>query len=443
MSGLRQATDAFRVRNYRLFWIGGLVSNTGRWFQAVAIPIVVYDLTGSAGWVGLAGFAQIFPLALMAPIGGAVADRYPRRSILFLAQILRALGAAGFIVMWFSGVRDAGAYVVMSFVSGLAAGINLPAWQAFVSELVPRDLLLSAITMNSAQFNSSRLIGPALAGVVIATWGPGWAFVINAASFSAVLISLAMIRVPKIHKPPSERMRPLREFAAAVRYARERAGIRTAIATASLIGFFGLSMQVLAVVMAKEVFERGDRGYGLMLSALGSGAVVSSPIVAIVGARFRRSQIQEWALLLYGAGIVVLAVAPAYELALVGLFLMGAAHITSASTLNTAIQMQVDEEVRAKVLSVYLMVLMTANPMGQLILAQLVEQIGPRETIAGAGGALFLVAGWLRFRGHLNGLDEETGAYEPAAAAEAHPSTPAPPKGYQSAPPVASSPSDR
>jgi len=439
---LRLAADAFRVRNYRLFWIGGLVSNTGRWFQAVAIPIVVYDLTESAGWVGLAGFAQIIPLAVMAPIGGAVADRYSRRRILVIAQVLRALGAVGFIVMWFSGVRDASAYVVMSFVSGLAAGINLPAWQAFVSELVPRELLLSAITMNSAQFNSSRLIGPALAGLVIAAWGPGWAFVVNAASFSAVLTSLALIRVPKIHTPPAERMRPLREFAAAARYARERAGIRTAIATASLIGFFGLSMQVLAVVMAKEVFDRGDQGYGLMLSALGAGAVLASPVVAIVGSRFRRSQVQESALLLYGTGIVVLAVAPAYELALVGLFLMGAAHIASASTLNTAIQMQVDEGVRAKVLSVYLMVLMTANPLGQLILAQFVEQVGPRETIGAAGGVLFLVAGWLRFRGHLKGLDEDTGAYEPAALAEAHPSTPAPPKGYQSEP-SASSPSDR
>ncbi len=443
MSGLRQAAAAFQVRNYRLFWIGGLVSNTGRWFQAVAIPIVVYDLTESAGWVGVAGFAQIFPLAVMGPLGGAIADRYSRRRILFFAQILRAIAATGFTVMWFGGVREPEAYVAMSLVSGLTAGINLPAWQAFVSELVPRELLLSAITMNSAQFNSSRLIGPAIAGVVIAEWGPGWAFVVNSVSFVAVLISLAMIRVPRIHQVPTERMRPLREFVAAIGYARQRAGIRTAIATASLIGFFGLSMQVLAVVMAKEVFDRGDRGYGLMLSALGTGAVLSSPLVAGVGTRFRRSQVQEVALLLYGVGIVVLASAPIYELALVGLFLMGAAHITTASTLNTAIQMQVDENVRAKVLSVYLVVLMTSNPMGQLILAQVIELTGPRETIGAAGGCLFVLAGWLRFRGHLSGLDEETGVYEPAAAAEAHPSTPAPPKGYQPSPDAAPSPSDK
>ncbi len=430
-SGLALAAAAFRQRNYRLFFVGGLISNTGRWFQTIAIPIVVYGLTESPGWVGLAGFAQIFPLAAMGPLAGALADRYPRRKILFVTQTLQAVAALGYMTLWFAGVRDVGVYVLMSFVSGAMAGLNLPAWQAFVSELVPRELLLSAITLNSAQFNGSRMIGPAVAGVAIAAWGPGWAFFVNAVSYAAVLVALALIQVPNVHTPSAERIRPVKEFVGAIRYARSKPGIRTAIATISVIGFFGLSLQTLSVVMAEEVFDRGEGGFGLMLSALGFGAVTASPAVAAASARLPRSRIQGVALVLYAIGICVLATAPVFVVALGGLFVMGAAHISSASTLNTAIQLQVDESVRAKVISVYLTVLMLANPIGQLLFGQVIELVGPRETIGGVGAAMFVIAVALVASGRLRGLDDETEPYAPGAVAEAHPSTPAPPTGYR------------
>lgn len=419
---------ALRHPNFRRFWFAAIFSNTGRWFQTIAIPIIVYDLTGSAPWVGLAGFAQLLPMALLGPIAGALADRYPRRQILLVTQSLQALASGVFIVMWFGGVRSPGAYVAASAVAGAANGINLPAWQAFVSELVPRDTLMSAITLNSAQFNTSRLLGPTLAGVVIAVWGPGWAFTLNAFSYSAVIVTLMFMRLPRVAPEPVGRMRPMREFVETLGYVRTKQGIITAIATVTLIGFFGLATQQMSVVMAEEVFDQGERGFGQMLSAVGLGAILASPVIANLARRVKRSVIQGIALILYGIGILAMSVAPVFALGLVGMFVMGMAHIASASTLNTAIQLQVDEEVRAKVLSVYLTVLLLANPIGQLVMGQTIDAFGPRETFGTAGVALIVVAVVLRASGRLAGLDGEVGSYEPAAAAEAHPSTPAPPR---------------
>lgn len=426
--GLRESFSVFRIRNYRLFWFGGLTSNIGRWFQTLAIPLVVFDLTGSAGWVGLAGFAQIMPMAVMGPYGGAIADRYPRRSVLLVTQTLQAFVALGLMAMWFGGVREPGAYVAMSVLVGVTAGLNLPAWQAIVSELVPRDQLLAGITLNSAQFNTSRMIGPALGGAAIAWFGPGWAFFVNAISYSAVLTGLALMRLETVHERPEGRMRPLHEFAGAARYAFRVPGIRTAILSVSMIGFFGLSLQTLSVTIAEDVFEQGEQGFGLLLSAVGLGAVLTSPIIAGAAQRYRRSQIQQFALMLYAAGALVMAFAPVFLVALAGGFMMGAAHLTSASTLNTAIQLQVDEAVRAKVLAVYLSTLTAANPLGQLLLGQLIDRTDARFAYAAAGGAFLVIAAYLAIGGRLHALDSDEGEVTEPYGGDVQPTSPSPPK---------------
>ena len=426
--GLRDSFSVFRIRNYRLFWFGGLISNIGRWFQTIAIPIVVFDLTDSAGWVGLAGFAQIMPMALMGPFGGAIADRYPRRQVLLITQTLQAFVALGLMALWFSGVREAWAFVAISVLVGLTAGLNLPAWQAIVSELVPRDRLLAGITLNSAQFNASRMVGPALGGAAIAWFGPGWAFFVNAISYGAVLTGLALMRLDAVHKQPEGRMRPLREFADAARYAFANQGIRTAILTVSLIGFFGLSLQTLSVTIAEDVFDQGEQGFGWMLSSVGLGAVLTSPLIAAAAGRFKRSQIQQTALLLYAAGSLVIATAPVFAVALVGSFMMGAAHLTSASTLNTAIQLQVDEAVRAKVLAVYLTTLTASNPLGQLSLGQLIDRTNPRLAYTVAGVTYIAIGLYLLAGRRLRGLDVEAGEITEPFGGDVQPTAPAPPK---------------
>lgn len=420
---------AFRFRNFRVVWFGAVISNIGRWFQSVAIPLVIYDLTdGSAAWVGLAGFAQQIPTAMLGPLAGALADRYARRNILIITQTLQAVASVAFVVMWSMGVRSPGAFVIAAIGTGVAAGLNLPAWQAFISELVPREYLMSAITLNSAQFNVARLLGPLLGGIVVREWGPGWAFSVNTVTYLAVIVSLIIVTMPRVHAEPTGRMRPIQEFIETLGYVRTRPGIVTAIATVTLIGFFGLAGQSMSVTLAEDIFDRPDTGFGMMLTAAGFGAVIASPIIAWAAVRIRRSMIQQYALVVYGAGIVLAGVAPEFWLALIGMFVMGMAHIASASTLNTAIQLQVDESVRAKVLSVYITTLLLATPLGLLILGQAIDRFGPRETFVVSGVVLIVVAVVLVATGRLRALDIEVGEYEPSAAAEVHPTTPAPPR---------------
>ena len=427
----RETLTVFHLRNYRLFWIGGLISNIGRWFQTVAVPIVVFDLTGSAGWVGLAGFAQIMPMALVGPWGGAIADRFERRRVLLVTQVVQALPAVGMAGLWFGGVRSATAYVVMSVLVGVSAGLNLPAWQAIVADLVPRERMLAGITLNAAQFNASRMIGPALGGAAVAGFGPGWAFVVNATSYLAVLTGLALMRSERAHVPPEGPVRPVRDYLDAGRAAFAHRGIRTALLSVAMIGFFGLSMQMLSVTVAEEVFDQGERGFGYFLSCVGLGAVLSSPFIAAAASRFRRSQIQSFAFLLYAAGTLVVAFAPVFTVVLFGGFMMGSAHLTSASSLNTAIQLQVDERVRAKTLAVYIAMMTAANPLGQLLLGQLIDATDPRFAYTVAGAMFAAIGLWLTIGRRLDGLDVEVGVYEPHAAAGVHPSAPAPPRGYK------------
>lgn len=390
-------------RNFRLFWIGGLISNTGRWFQSVAIPAIIWELTESAAWVGFAGFSRMAPMALVSPIAGALADRYDRRKLLLVTQSLQAFATGLLMLAWIAGNRTPEVFIALSAVSGLFGGLNLPGWKAFISDLVDRDRLLNAITLNSMQFNASRMFGPALAGVALAAFGPAWAFFVNFVSYGAVLAALAMIDV---RTGPSggerEPFAPIRDFVETIAWIRTHRGISQAIATVGLVGFLGMPIQVLAVVFAEDVFGSDARAYGLMLTMIGLGAVLTAPFIAGKGATIARSRLEAYALGVYVVGIVGFAVAPVLPVAFVALMAVGSAHLTSASVLNTAVQVQVPEIRRAKVLSVHMMIVTLSSPLGQLVLGAVMEDVGPRQTMLGAGlvmaaiSLVFVVSGRLR-----------------------------------------------
>lgn len=400
------AWRSLRGRNYRLFWIGGLVSNTGRWFQSVAVPAIVWQLTESAAWVGFTGFARMAPMALVSPVAGALADRWDRRKLLFVTQSLQALATGLLLIMWVGGVRTAGVYAGLSALAGAFGGLNLPGWKAFISDLVPREQLLNAITLNSMQFNASRMFGPALAGLTLARFGPAWAFAVNFISFGAVLIALWLIDV---RTGPSGGIRapfkPLRDFAETIRWIRTHDGIKQAIITVGLVGLLGMPIQVLAVVFAEDVFDRGATAYGLMLTMIGIGAVATAPFIAGRGSRIARSKLEGGALMVYTAGLLGFALSPSLIMALGALLLVGAAHLTSASVLNTAVQVQVPEERRAKVLSVHMMVVTLSSPVGQLVLGQVMARFAPRSTMVGAGVLMGAVAAYFIISRRLDTLD--------------------------------------
>jgi len=400
------AWASLRDLNYRLFWIGGLISNTGRWFQSVAVPAVIWSLTESPAWVGFTGFSRMAPMALVSPIAGALADRYDRRKLLLVTQSLQALATLLLMVSWIAGIRNPSVYTGLSALAGVFGGLNLPGWKAFVSDLVPRERLLNAITLNSMQFNASRMFGPALAGITIAATGPGWAFFINFVSFGAVLLALLFIRTSTRPAGQPEPFAPMRDFIETVHWIRSHAGIRQAIVTVGVIGLLGMPLQVLAIVFAEDVFDGGERAYGWMLTMMGIGAVATGPFIAGRGSAINRSRLQSAAFVVYIFGLTTFALAPNLIVAFAAMAFIGSAHLTSASVLNTTVQVQVPEARRAKVLSVHMMVVTLSSPVGQLVLGQVMSRITPRVTVIASSMLMALAAAMFIGFGRLQPLDD-------------------------------------
>jgi len=403
-----RATEAFTHPEYLRFWLGALVSNSGSWMQRVTVPFVLFDLTGSAAIVGLAGFLQLIPAAIMGPLGGSLADRFSRRSVLLVTQTAMALVAVVLWATWAAGVRSTALILFVVSVQGVFGGLNIPSWQAFVSELVPREVLLNAVTLNSAQFNAARAVGPAVGGVVLATLGPDSAFLINAISFIAVIGALLSIRGRPPASVTADRPKILREFGGTFGYVRARPGISVCVKAVMTIAFFGGPLFALLVVFKDEVFFIGDTAYGFLGAALGTGAVLGAPFIAGRGRAVRRSRLTTGALITYGTAVFAFALSPTFALALVALLVAGAAYLAIASTLNTAVQLQVDEDMRGKVLSLYVMGLTIATPIGSLIQGWLVELIGPRPVVATSGVAMVAITVWLRWgRQSILRMDDE------------------------------------
>jgi MFS family permease len=413
-----RATEALRYPDFRNFWIGAIVSNTGSWMQRITVPFVLYEMTGSATWVGVATFAQFLPAVVLGPVGGSLADRVPRRSLLVLLSALMAIPAIGLWLLWESGHATPLNITLTVTLLGIAFALTGPAWQAFVSELVPRPVLLNAITLNSTQFNACRATGPALAGLLIAGPGPGAVFLVNALSFLAVIGALLTIRAGRVAANPSAaRANPFREFGEAMRYGSGLPGVRACFVAVAALGLFGGPLTDLVVVFAKDVFEVDDLQYGLLVAGFGVGAVLGAPLVAGRGTGIRRERLLALAVAAFGGAIVVFGFAPTYAVGLAALLVVGAGYLAIASTLNTTIQTQVDDSTRGKVLAVYLMVLTLTMPVGALVQGRLTDLLGPRVVVVGAGVGFLLAVGLGVFAtGLAPHLDDPPRTPEPAPA---------------------------
>ncbi|WP_419848804.1 MFS transporter [Candidatus Poriferisocius sp.] len=401
----RRASRALSYRNYRLFLSGAIVSNSGVWVQMIALAFVIKELTDSGTWVGLGAMMQTLPAVGLGMVGGALADRFPRRVMLIFTNSAQSLIALGFAAMWAGGVDRPLAYIALGVVNGCVNGIQLPAWQAFVSELVPRGALLNAVTLNSAQFNASRAVGPAIGGMVLAFGGPGWSFLVNSLTYVPAVLVLALIRVPRLASTEDGRPNIFKDAAAAVRYATTHAGIRRAILIAGVVAFFGQPIIHLVVIFADDVFHVGEFKYGILAAASGVGAVLNTPFVAIKGSQIPRSRLVGLGWPVYGLALLGFALSPYYWLAVVALAVLGASHIATASSLNTVIQLQVEEAIRAKVLALYLMTLLAGLPLGAQLQGFLADVIGPRIAVGGAGVLLAATALWWVTSGRTKVLD--------------------------------------
>ncbi|MEO3783652.1 MFS transporter [Actinocorallia sp. B10E7] len=419
-SGLRHSMRAFRHRNFTIFWLGALTSNTGTWLSNLTVPYVLYQLTGSAFWVGLVSLWQFLPGLFFGPLGGALADRHDRRRVLLATQTGMAVAAFLMWAFWASGLREPLALLALVGLGGLFHGLNLPSWQSFVSDLVPRDDLRSAVSLNSLQFNAARAVGPAIAGILLAALGPSWAFFLNGLSFFFVLAALTLISGTGDSGPAvSSSDGVTRQFTEALRYIRGRPGILVSLLVSVLVGVLGNPVFQLTVVFAESVFHTGAMGLGLLNAALGIGAVLTTPLVSGGFSGLSLSRMVRWGLVFYGVALIAFGAAPGYLFAMFSLVAVGGCFLAVISGVNTAVQLMVADRLRGRVMACRIMVTTASFPVGGLLQGHLTDWLGPRPTICGAGAlmllsSLLLICGFGRIR--LNRLDDPHDTDDPAPA---------------------------
>jgi MFS family permease len=406
--GLRQAVRALRYRNFTLFWSGAFVSNIGTWMQNITVPYVLFQLTNSAAWVGLATFVQFLPGMILAPWAGSVADRFPRRIVLLISQTAAGLVALALWLAWVEHWRSPGLILLLVGAGGCVQGMTVASWQAFVTELVPREDLLNAITLNSAQFNAARAVGPAIGGAALGAFGPSWAFLFNAVSYGAVLVALMLVTVRAVPRARPE-TRVFGQFAEGVRYVVRHTGIIVAIAMVGAVALLAMPVFTLAPVFAKKVYHVGASGYGWLTAAYGLGAVLGAVLLGSLGDTIKRSRLALIAVLGYSVTLVAFGLAPSFWFGVVALALGGMCFLGSVATLNTSVQLLVAEELRGRVIAVYIMAFTAGYPLGALIQGWMADAIGVQTTVVIAGIVLAVVGGLLVMRPRwLAALDTHT-----------------------------------
>ncbi|MGH1504386.1 MAG: MFS transporter [Acidimicrobiales bacterium] len=396
-SGVRHGLRAFRHRDFRRFWLGALVSNSGTWLQNLALPYVLLQITGRASWAGFAAFASLFPSVFLAPFAGNVADRWDRRRVLIVGQTLAAVAALSLAALWASGERRPGVIVGVAALGGLVGGFLIPTWQSFIPLLVPNEDLPSAISMNSLQFNIARGIGPAVGGAFIAAAGPGAAFLANAFSFSAVLLALLVID-PGATGQVREKRPVIAGFVEAIRYTRGQPGIGVGILAAVIVASLGFPIVTFVVVFAEQVYDIGPTGLGVLSSLLGVGAILGAPIVSGMLGDLARGSVIRVAFPVYGVAVIVFGLSTSPWIGAVGLLGAGMAFISVVATSNTAVQSIVADRIRGRVMSLRIMTFQAAYPLGALVQTRLSDATSPRAVVTGAGLGIVVIGLFLAGR---------------------------------------------
>jgi MFS family permease len=384
-AGLR----AFRHRNYRLFYAGQAVSLVGTWMQAVAQAWLVLTLTNDPFWLGVVGAVQFSPVVAFGLVGGLVADALPKRRALLGVQLAMMILA---LVLWLltaTGAVTVGAVLVLAFLLGVANAVDMPVRQSFVVEMVGREDVANAVALNSAMFNGARVVGPAVAGLVIGVAGIAPAFLVNGLSFLAVIAGLLLMRDDELLAVRlAERPRTLAEVRAALgeglRYVGRTPPVLLATVVVGLVATVAMNFQVVVPAFARDALGVGADGFGFLMAASGLGSVIAALGLAV--GRPRPSVLLDGALVL-GAAQVALAVTTSYPVAAFLLFLAGAGGIAMAATANTTIQLAVPDGLRGRVMSVYTTVFAGSTPLGGLFVGSLASAAGIRAATF-AGGAL-------------------------------------------------------
>jgi MFS family permease len=387
----RQMVSSLRQRNYRLFFFGQLVSVAGTWMQTVAQSFVVLDLTHSGTQLGLTTAARFLPMFAFGPLGGVFADRLDKRRVLYLTQTLSGLLAAAFAILVATGSIRLWIVYLLALALGFVNVFDNPARQSFISEMVPTADLPNAVTLNSVSMNMARVFGAALGGVIAAAIGLAWCFACNAASFGAVLITLAAMRSSELF--PAKRVpRSKRQVRQGLRYVRSTPELLIPLVMIAVIGTLAWEFQVSLPLMASKVFGRGAAAYGVMASVMGVGAVVGG----LVSAGRPRPRARALCLAAVGWGVAILAAAaaPSLPLELAALLFVGYGSITFNSLAKTTLQLAAKPSMRGRVMALWALAWLGSTPIGGPLVGWVGQAAGARWALV-IGGVPTVVCGIL------------------------------------------------
>jgi len=389
---------SLRHRNFQLFFGGQLISLTGTWMQSVAQAWLVYRLTGSATLLGVVGFSSQFPVFLLAPVGGAFADRRNRHRILVATQTAAMILAFVLAALTLTHRVQVVHVFLLAALLGLVNAFDIPTRQAFVVEMVGRDDLTNAIALNSSMVNGARIVGPAIAGILVASIGEGWCFLLNGVSYIAVIAGLLMMQIARV-APLTPKASAIADILEGFQFVAGSPPVRALMLLLGLVSLTGMPYAVLMPVFADQILHRGSSGLGILMGASGFGAFLGAFSLAMRRGWRGLGTWVAYSSAGFGIALIAFGFSRWFTLSIVLLVPVGFSMMVEMASSNTLLQMMVPDELRGRVMAVYSMMFMGMAPIGALLAGSLAGRWGAPRTVA-AGGAICAV-GALIFRWRL------------------------------------------
>lgn len=395
---------ALRHRNYRLFFGGQSLSLAGTWITRIATSWLVYRLTGSALMLGIVGFCGQIPTLFLAPLAGVFVDRWDRRRVLLVTQVLSLLQSVALGVLTLAGIITVGEVLVLQVAQGIINAFDTPARQAFVVTMIAdRADLPNAIALNSSMVNGSRIVGPSVGGIIIAAVGEGWCFMLDAVSYLAVIASLLAMRIePDRRVRATARVRE--ELRAGFRYVTGFVPVRTLLLLLALVSIMGMPYTVLMPAIATRVLHGGANTLGFLMGATGIGALAAALYLASRHTVVGLGRAIAGAVMVFGAGLIAFGASHHLLLSILILPFVGGAFMLALAATNTIVQTIVEEQLRGRVMAFYAMAILGTSPIGSLLAGVLASRIGAPATIQLGGAAC--MAGGIVFALRLSRLRE-------------------------------------
>lgn len=380
MDLIQRTFSSLRQRNFRLFFAGQAVSVVGTWIQQTALSWLVYELTGSKYMLGVVAALSSLPMLFLPILGGVIADRFPKKKILLITQFISMFFMIVFAALIVSGRYNINHILIISVLIGTVFAIDMPARHAFVVEIAGKQDLMNAIALNSSMFNLARVIGPAIAGIIMMRLGVSWCFIINAFSFLAVLIALFYVQAAEV--PVIKRTESIAQYTlSGFRYVKQNKTILNVMVLMVMMGIFGWSYSVLIPALAKDVFSQGEQGYAMLVSATGLGALFGALFVAYMGNTEHRKRLIDCGVYFFSIMLFLLALSKSYWLSIILLMGTGTGLLVYFSSSTTMIQSCVDDSFRGRIMGIWALIFGGTIPIGSFLVGIVSERFGIALTL--------------------------------------------------------------